>query len=218
MTSSGTYALYKATNRLNGKFYVGLTSRRLTKRWAEHVRHARYRVNKGSFYRAIRKHGPDVFDLVILETVLSWPEAKQREVALIAELKPAYNSTAGGDGTAGHRVTAEGRRRMSEVNRGNKHNLGRKWTEAQREHMREVKRGCPPPPASVKMEETRALNMRKAAAARRKPVRCKDDGAVYGSAREAAVVRGYHPNTVARACSTGLKVYGLTFEYVAGGP
>lgn len=214
MTSSGIFVLYKATNRLNGKFYIGFTSRRLANRWAEHIRHARYRVNKGSFYKAIRKYGPGVFDLTVLETVSTWRDATQREIALIAESRPAYNSTAGGDGAAGHRVTAEGRRRMGEIHRGNKYNLGRKWTADQRARMSEVKRGCAAPPTSARMEETRALNMRGAAAARRKTVRCVDDGVVYSSARAAALGRGYHPNTVAKACSQGLKVYGLTFEYI----
>jgi group I intron endonuclease len=111
MTTSGTYSLYKITNSLNGKTYIGFTSRSLLTRWKEHVRHAKKHANNGHFYRAIRKYGQDVFLMELLETFKTPNEAKEAEILFIAKMKPEYNSTKGGDGSPGHFVSEESRKK-----------------------------------------------------------------------------------------------------------
>ena len=60
--------VYKATNTLNGKVYVGQTVRDLKTRSGQHIRCAR-RGAFGPFYDAIRLYGPDAFSWEIIETI-----------------------------------------------------------------------------------------------------------------------------------------------------
>jgi group I intron endonuclease len=214
MTTSGTYTVYQITNSVNGKTYIGITSRSMAIRWREHMRHARYFANKGMFYRAIRKYGGEAFRIAILSDGLCWEAAKTEEIRLIASFSPEYNSTKGGDGTAGHRVTEEGRRRMSEANIGNKYNLGRIWTDRQRADMSLKKKGCAAPPVSEQMKITRAQNMRRASDARKRPVICLADGKTFPSATEAALFYGWGKTSVSTVCSGKRKsVYGIRFTF-----
>ena len=92
------YTVYKHTNKINGKVYIGITKRPVLERW---------RVGKGYksqyFSRAIAKYGWDNFDHEIIDTGLSKRDACQREKALIKAHKShltayGYNMTWGGDG------------------------------------------------------------------------------------------------------------------------
>lgn len=100
--------VYLATNRLNGKRYVGVTCKLLCQRKAQHFHGARY--GKGHcklFHAAIRKHGEDAFEWTVIFSSDSYDLALQEEVRLIAELRPEYNLTAGGEGTKGVKKSAE---------------------------------------------------------------------------------------------------------------
>jgi group I intron endonuclease len=59
--------IYKITNKINGKVYIGQTIRRLEDRWASHVYEAIIGKSDNKFARAIRKHGPSSFEIVVLE-------------------------------------------------------------------------------------------------------------------------------------------------------
>lgn len=59
--------IYKATNTLNNKIYIGKTKRSLNKRMIDHITKA----NKGvvtHLYRAIRKYGKEAFKWEIVDT------------------------------------------------------------------------------------------------------------------------------------------------------
>lgn len=97
--------IYKILNKLNNKAYIGITSN-IQGRFVYHK--TRYnKTNKKEFvekplYRAFRKYGIDNFEFIILFSDISYEEAKQKEVELIAELKTlthenGYNITKGGD-------------------------------------------------------------------------------------------------------------------------
>ena len=93
------YCVYCHTNKVNGKKYVGITSRKPEKRWGKN--------GKGYkccpyFYRAIKKYGWDTFTHDILFKELSKEEAESKEIELIAEwdlnnTKFGYNITKGGE-------------------------------------------------------------------------------------------------------------------------
>lgn len=89
--------LYVVTNKVNGKCYVGLTSRTLRQRKSEHCA----RVKEGSPYalhRAIRKYGEGSFVWVAVASCRTFEDACRAEQALITQLNPEYNMTAGGEG------------------------------------------------------------------------------------------------------------------------
>jgi len=91
--------IYKITNKLNGKQYVGQTKTTLYKRFASHVCAA----NRGStaiIHNAIRKYGKDAFEVELLQECQSFDELDQAERRWIAELNTiapnGYNVEAGG--------------------------------------------------------------------------------------------------------------------------
>ena len=56
--------IYKITNKLNGKSYIG-QSTDIERRWREH--HYRYWNNDNVIYMAFRKYGIENFDFSIIE-------------------------------------------------------------------------------------------------------------------------------------------------------
>ena len=96
-----TYCVYKHTNKINGKVYIGITSQRPKKRWDCG---RGYRKND-HFWRAIQKYGWDSFEHEILLTGLSPEEAFLEEQRLIQkygsqDYENGYNFSSGGEGGA----------------------------------------------------------------------------------------------------------------------
>lgn len=100
--------IYKITNIINNKIYVGLTTKTPEERWKQHVSTAHKLNHKDSkclFKRAIRKYGQDNFKLEIIDIADSEEELKEKEIYWIKKLKSyafdddgyGYNSTRGGD-------------------------------------------------------------------------------------------------------------------------
>jgi group I intron endonuclease len=95
--------VYKITNQVNGKVYIGITTGSIEKRWREH----KCAANKGSqlpLYKAIRKYGHEAFSIEQLATADTVEDLKAQEVRFIKELGSfytdgnGYNMTDGGDG------------------------------------------------------------------------------------------------------------------------
>lgn len=119
--------LYLATNKVNGKIYVGQTCLGLPLRKYRHLRDAR--LGRGSlFHRAIRKYGEDAFEFKVVCVGPQGPWLDEMEIGLIAAYgsfgKAGYNATAGGCGS-----------------RGNTNFLGKRHTPETIEKMRQVKLG-----------------------------------------------------------------------------
>lgn len=90
--------VYKHTNKINGKTYIGITRQNPQRRW----RNGKGYVKCPRFYRAIEKYGWDGFYHEILYENLSEEKAKNKEVELIKQYKSydykfGYNSTFGGE-------------------------------------------------------------------------------------------------------------------------
>lgn len=96
--------LYKITNLLNDKCYIGWTGKTVEDRWQRHQKDAlSYRDNR-KFYNAIRKYGIESWNVETLMEVFSIDEAKQKEIELIEKYNSyyqGYNATKGGDGNNG---------------------------------------------------------------------------------------------------------------------
>ena len=94
--------IYKITNIINNKKYVGKTENDPNKRWREHLAAARNNPLM-VISKAIRKHGVQNFKFEILEECLS-EEVNKKETYWIGKLdtfENGYNSTLGGDGAVG---------------------------------------------------------------------------------------------------------------------
>lgn len=89
-------SIYRITNKVNGKFYIGKTTKSIAVRLKEH----KYRSKTGNTYlhKAIRKYGEDQFSIELLESVQTNDDLNHREIYWIATLSPQYNMTKGGDG------------------------------------------------------------------------------------------------------------------------
>lgn len=95
--------LYKVTNIVNGKVYIGKTYIGYMSRWKRHISDA-YRkpyINH-KFYNAIRKYGIDAFEIELLGNYEQGEleDAEIKAIQLFDSFKNGYNSTLGGDGVA----------------------------------------------------------------------------------------------------------------------
>ena len=100
--------IYKATNMINGKCYIGKTVRPLKVRMKRHFRDAIY-LNQTIFHRAIVKYGENNFKFTIIDKANNPEELNEKEIYWIKYYKSfihdsdcnGYNMTIGGDGTSG---------------------------------------------------------------------------------------------------------------------
>ena len=96
-TTIKTFIVYMAVNLINGKRYIGATSKGVLLRSQQHFKDARRRGRDcPRFYAAIRKYGPDAFEWTVLATLSTSEEMYREEERLIALLKPEYNIASGG--------------------------------------------------------------------------------------------------------------------------
>lgn len=79
--------------------YIGVTYvqdrspiKSLKRRWRKHVTRALTEGRDWTLCRAIRKYGPEAFDVQVLEVVRGKPAAHERERELIRTLKPKLNT------------------------------------------------------------------------------------------------------------------------------
>jgi group I intron endonuclease len=109
--------IYKATNKINGKVYIGQTTVDLKKRRSHHENtQVRY-----YFHRAIKKHGKDNFNWQILEHCDSKEEMDDMEFHYIKQynsLNNGYNLTLGGEGSVGWRPSVETKQKISKTKKG----------------------------------------------------------------------------------------------------
>lgn len=93
--------IYKITNNLNGKSYIGQTVQSLRQRKREHLyRMVNQPERKEKLYMALRKHGIENFTWEVLESCNTVDELNERERHYINSLNTynrGYNMTEGGD-------------------------------------------------------------------------------------------------------------------------
>lgn len=110
------YLVYKHTNLINGKIYIGITSKTPEERWKNG---SGYMGNK-HFYSAIQKYGWNNFEHEVLYRDLTDTEAYSLEKELIAKYNSnnsnfGYNYSSGGEFVhLGVKHSEETRRKMSE--------------------------------------------------------------------------------------------------------
>lgn len=92
--------IYKITNKVNGKCYIGKTNKDVQVRYKQHLNDAsKDRCKNRPLYRAINKYGKDNFNVEIIEVCTN---TEDREIYWIQYYKSygknGYNATKGGDG------------------------------------------------------------------------------------------------------------------------
>lgn len=126
--------IYKITNKVNGKIYIGQTIQSLEKRWFDHCR-------KNSCCRllrnAIQKYGRDNFTIQQIDHAHSRCELDNKEIFWIefydCMTPNGYNLLSGG---LHHEISEETRKKMSEAQRGEKHPMY--GTHHSEEHKRKI--------------------------------------------------------------------------------
>ncbi|MBQ3441683.1 MAG: GIY-YIG nuclease family protein [Selenomonadaceae bacterium] len=92
--------IYKITNQLDGKSYVGQTTRTIEERFKEHAKCKTTYIGN-----AIRAHGVENFSIEVIEECDTREQLNEREIFWIVTLNckhpNGYNLTEGGDGSKG---------------------------------------------------------------------------------------------------------------------
>lgn len=94
--------IYKITNNINGKIYIGKTSLTIEARWKQHQHDAASQTKiHRPLYSAIQKYGIESFSIEQIEEVQTDDIACERErywIEYFGSFKNGYNATIGGDG------------------------------------------------------------------------------------------------------------------------
>jgi len=119
-----TYTIYKATNKVNGKSYIGFDSN-WPARYKNHEQFHKYEKFNTVFYNAIRKHGWNNFEWSIVyqsedkeHTLNVMEEHYIRHFNTHVDEGHGYNMTYGGEGN--NMLCEEARYKMGSANRGKK--------------------------------------------------------------------------------------------------
>lgn len=148
--------IYKVTNLINEKVYIGQTRLDVKERWKRHLYDAK-REKNNKFYNAINKYGEENFEIEIIEDNINNEEhLSQREIYWISfydSYKRGYNSTSGGEispmhfydvrkkvsrSLKGRTLSPETRRKISKSHKGKK---GHKHSEEHKKYMSELMTG-----------------------------------------------------------------------------
>lgn len=91
--------IYKITNDINNKIYIGKTEFSVEKRWKEHCRDSQ-KENKQNrpLYRAMKKYGLNHFHIEVIEKTDRGEEREKYWIEYYGSFKKGYNATLGGDG------------------------------------------------------------------------------------------------------------------------
>jgi group I intron endonuclease len=114
--------IYKITNTVNNKSYIGQTVRTLRQRKNQHISESKRGKDTTCYiHNAIRKHGDVNFKFEIIDKCKNIDELNEKEIYHIEKyntLKPnGYNLTEGGNGTTGYVFDDETKKRISESNK-----------------------------------------------------------------------------------------------------
>lgn len=111
-----TFYCYLITNHVNGKQYVGQTSKTIEKRYKGHISAARKGGENKHLYNSIRKYGIENFSVKEIGRANSHEAILGMEIIKIQEydtFKNGYNLTLGGEGNVGYECSDETRMKMS---------------------------------------------------------------------------------------------------------
>lgn len=88
--------IYKITNKINNKVYIGQSIRPIEKRFQRHINDAKNNILDTHFARAIRKYGQDNFILEQIDQATTQDELNQKEqywIQYYNSVENGYNET-----------------------------------------------------------------------------------------------------------------------------
>lgn len=153
--------IYKITNKINGKSYIGQTTRSVQERWTDHCTLTKSK-HRSAIREAISKYGKGAFILETIDEALTIEELNEKEVDWILKLETlspgGYNLDSGGKNKKLHDQTklkislskigktrtnsSETRRKISIGNLGKKKSTQHKNALKQAERTTHVKVKC----------------------------------------------------------------------------
>lgn len=205
--SDGKSTVYMATNLVNGKRYIGITIRYLSKRKADHLAAAKGGAPT-TFARALRKYGIDKFRFEALARLDMYEDAKKMEIFLISSMKPEYNQSLGGDGYLGYVPTEDAKRKIREAN------IGRPgyWKgKSLPDHVRALGR------AAMNIHPKKKQILAMGPMKRRRKIVCIDDGVIYESIKFASDAYGVSAGSISAVCMQNTcrkSAGGMKFKFV----
>ena len=143
--------IYKVTNLVNNKIYIGKTVFKMKYRKSKHISNLNT-VTKTHYplYSAIKKYGQDKFKWEVIDTTESEEELNRKEIYWIkyydCMAPKGYNLTKGGDGQTGHKHSEETKIKISKNNywRGREGiNKGKKFSKEWKQKLSDAKKGKP---------------------------------------------------------------------------
>lgn len=202
--------IYKITNQIDGKQYVGQTVRPLTERFQEHAR------KKSILNNAIKSYGIENFLVEKIDSAETIEELNEKEIEWISKLNTltpnGYNLCFGGGNTTGYKHKPKSKKLMSLKRKGRftaeqnhfykkKHSeetrkkMRAAWTEERKRHLAEM---------------SRERNMRNQAV----KVRNVETGEIFDSIKAAAKRYELKPTHITRVCRGRRKTTGgFHWEY-----
>ena len=214
--------VYKITNKIDRKMYIGQTKNSLESRWRSHLTNNKCVL----LARALKKHGKKCFEIKIMARCNSLEEMNHREayyIKIFNTLAPnGYNIRSGGKVSA---ISEESKRKMSKAKKGIKlseaHKLhlsmasarkGKKLSLYEKSLISKANTGRKRPD----LAERNRLMKGKFLVVGRKPIICNETGKIYESITAAAKDLGLKMRSIAMALKRNSKKsrLGYTFSYL----
>lgn len=203
--------IYKITNNVNGKIYIGQTAGSLENRWRQHRHHPGCRI----LHKAIKKYGAENFTVEQIDAAANIDELNQKEKLWIQHydcIAPnGYNLKSGGNRPT---YSEASRQRMSrnhaDMSGANNPRYGVRLSADTRKKISDSHRG-----KSLSAQHRLKVAM---ASPKRKCVLNIDTGEHFSSSRMAEKQCGLPHGTVSRVCrGEGHTAGGFHWRYVQGG-
>lgn len=209
--------IYKITNNINHKIYIGQTIDNLESRWYHHC-WAANRYNENYFHHAINKYGPESFIVEPLCSALSRKNLNDLERYFI-ELygsfgKNGYNSRVSGSKDS---CSQETRKKLSDAFKRNprKSFLGKKHTKETKKKMSKIRKGRSFNKGVIFSDQTKE-KMRISAEKRSNSKLIQDNyGNIYRSIRHASRILNFNYSSIYRVINNQTKsINGYRFFYL----
>lgn len=136
--------VYKATNKVDGKSYIGQTITSLRERKSQHKCDAFKRNRNYYFQNAIRKYGINGFKWMTLHICTNTQQLNETEIYYIKlydTFNNGYNLTIGGKGSNGKKASKETRLKMSIAGKKRKRPKRKPFSKEWRQKMSDSKKG-----------------------------------------------------------------------------